>query len=79
MAYAAYKRYISIQNYNQYADDVTETIHDSHGGETVGGYIDYFNRSPTAVQAGFDASATMDDEFIADEKHRAGDTELLTS
>ncbi|KAL5106364.1 Solute carrier family 35 member F1 [Taenia crassiceps] len=72
MTYAAYKRYISIQNYNQYADDVAETSHDPHGGEAVSGYIDYFNRPP-GVQAGFDASATMDDE------HRAGDTELLTS
>ncbi|VDK43108.1 unnamed protein product [Taenia asiatica] len=79
MTYAAYKRHISIQSYNQYADDVTEASRDPHADEAIGGYIDYFNRSPTAVQAGFDASATMDDELIADEQHRAGDTVLLTS
>ncbi|KAL5965406.1 Synaptogyrin-1 [Taenia solium] len=79
MTYAAYKRHISIQSYNQYADDMTEASRDPHADEAIGGYIDYFNRSPTAVQAGFDASATMDDEFIAGEQHRAGDTVLLTS
>nr|CDS18845.1 synaptogyrin [Echinococcus granulosus] len=79
MTYTAYNRYISIQNYNQYADDVTEASRDPHRSETGGGYIDYFNHSPSVAQASFDASATMDDEFIADGQHRAGDTDLSST
>ncbi|VDM32079.1 unnamed protein product [Hydatigera taeniaeformis] len=79
MAYAAYRRHISSRNYNQYADDVTGTSSNPHGSQVIGGYMDYFNQTPEAVQSGFGPSATLDDELIADGQHRVGDTELLTS
>lgn len=79
-SYAVYRRYASIQNYNQYADDVTD-VNQGHTGADVGsGYIDYFNQPPAPVQSGFDASMAADDEFISGGgQHLAGDTELLTS
>ncbi|KAM7538917.1 hypothetical protein Aperf_G00000047566 [Anoplocephala perfoliata] len=80
MSYAAYRRYASIRNYNQYADDVTD-VNQGHTNENVGGgYIDYFNQPPAPVQSGFDASMAADDEFISGKgPNLAGDTELLTS
>ena len=79
MAYTAYRRYITIQDYNQYPDDGVNVAREQHGVDVGGGYIDYFNHPGPAVQQGFDASAGSDDEFIADGQPKAGDTELLTS
>ncbi|KAM3181144.1 hypothetical protein ACTXT7_014919 [Hymenolepis weldensis] len=80
MSYTSYHRYKSVQNYNQFADDVTSNIHGQTSADVDGsGYIDYFNQPPVPVQTGFDASMAADDEFIASGQHRASDTELLTS
>lgn len=79
MSYTSYRRYKSVRNYNQFADDVTSNIHGQTTDVGGSGYIDYFNQPPVPVQTGFDASMAADDEFIAGGQHRAGDTELLTS
>ncbi|VUZ44074.1 unnamed protein product [Hymenolepis diminuta] len=79
MSYTSYRRYKSVQNYNQFADDVTSNIHGQTTDVGGSGYIDYFNQPPVPVQTGFDASMAADDEFIAGGQHRASDTELLTS
>nr|CUU99390.1 hypothetical transcript [Hymenolepis microstoma] len=80
MSYTAYRRYKSIQRYNQYPDDVNDSNHRPANADVGGsGYIDYFNQTPLPVQTGFDTSMAADDEFIAGGQNRLGDTELLTS